>query len=113
MELDVASDMLIKWATNNQLVSRLWLFGSRVRGENRPDSDIDIAIELDMSAVKGTDDSGGMATWAFEANKWKSELEHLFSLPVDLQNYKAGETNAIQRGLDRSSILVYKKPEST
>jgi len=33
----------------------------------------------------------------------------LLSLVVDLQRYKAGETNVIQAGLDKSSILVYEK----
>jgi len=74
-----------------------------------PDSDVDVAIELDMSAVKGVDESGGMATWAFDAKPWKPELEDLLSLIVDLQRYKAGETRIVQAGLDQSSILVYEK----
>jgi hypothetical protein len=28
-------------------VQALWLFGSRVRGEDRPDSDLDVLVELD------------------------------------------------------------------
>jgi predicted nucleotidyltransferase len=31
----------------NEGVSRLWLFGSRARGDARPDSDLDILIEVD------------------------------------------------------------------
>lgn len=109
MQLTEIQALLIAWATQKPLVSRLWLFGSRVRGDHRPDSDVDVAIELDMSAAKGVDESGGMATWAFDTKPWKPELEGLFSLVVDLQRYKARKTNVIQTGLDQSSILVYEK----
>ena len=101
--------LLSAWAAEKPLVGRLWLFGSRVRGDHRPDSDVDVAIELDMSAARGADESGGIATWAFDTKTWKPELEGLLSLVVDLQRYKAGETATIQAGLDQSSILVYEK----
>ncbi len=101
--------LLTAWAGKRPLVNRLWLFGSRVRGDHGPDSDADVAIELDMSAAKGVDESGGMATWAFDTRSWKPELDGLLSLVVDLQRYKQGETDVIQAGLDKSSILVYEK----
>jgi predicted nucleotidyltransferase len=109
MQLAEMRALLSAWGAERPLVSRLWLFGSRVRGDHRPDSDVDVAIELDMSAAKGVDESGGIATWAFDTTPWKPELEGLLSLVVDLQRYKVGETNVIQAGLDRSSILVYEK----
>lgn len=34
-------------ALRNEGVSRLWLFGSRARGDARPDSDLDLLIEVD------------------------------------------------------------------
>lgn len=109
MQLAEIQALLTVWAAEKPLVNRLWLFGSRVRGDHSPDSDADVAIELDMSAAKGVDESGGMATWAFDTKSWKPELDGLLSLVVDLQRYKAGETNVIQAGLDKSSILVYEK----
>lgn len=109
MQLAEIHALLTVWAAKKPLTGRLWLFGSRVREQHRPDSDVDVAIELDMSAVKGVDESGGMATWAFDAKPWKPELEDLLSLIVDLQRYKAGETRIVQAGLDQSSILVYEK----
>jgi predicted nucleotidyltransferase len=109
MPLDEMQVLLSIWAAETPLVKRLWLFGSRVRGEHREDSDVDVAIELDMTAVKGVDESAGMATWAFDTMTWKPELELLLSRVVDLQRYKAGETNIIQAGLDQSSVLVYEK----
>ncbi len=57
---------------------------------------------------KGLDDSGGIAIWMFDTKTWKSELELLIGghRPSALQD---GETNIIQAGLDRTSILVYEK----
>jgi predicted nucleotidyltransferase len=112
MPLSAIQKLLSTWAVGKPLVNRLWLFGSRVRGEHRPDSDIDVAIELDMSVAKGADESGGFATWAIDTKPWKPELELLLSTVVDLQRYKSGETRIIQAGLDQASILVYEKSRS-
>jgi predicted nucleotidyltransferase len=111
MHLPQIRALLSTWAAKKPLINRLWLFGSRVREEHRPESDLDIAIELDVSAAKGLDDSGGIATWMFDTKTWKPELELLVLEVVDLQRYKMGETNIIQAGIDRSSILVYEKPK--
>ncbi|WIV99657.1 nucleotidyltransferase family protein [Kinneretia aquatilis] len=97
------------WAAEKPLVKRVWIFGSRARGDHRPDSDLDVAVELDMSAIQGADDSGGSATWIFEAGSWGPELEAVLGLPVDLEQYQHGVTTVIQTGLDRSSVLVYEK----
>lgn len=109
MNLSQIRASLSTWAVEKPLINRLWLFGSRVREEHRPDSDLDIAIELDVSAAKGLDDSGGFAIWMFDTKSWKPELELLLLEVIDLQRYKMGETNIIQAGLDQSSILVYEK----
>jgi predicted nucleotidyltransferase len=37
---------LRSWASKNESVRQLWLFGSRARGDSREDSDIDLAIAL-------------------------------------------------------------------
>ncbi|WP_347713041.1 nucleotidyltransferase domain-containing protein [uncultured Fretibacterium sp.] len=34
-------------------IKAIWLFGSRARGDNRPDSDVDLLIRLDGAAVNG------------------------------------------------------------
>lgn len=109
MQLPEIQKILLTWASGKPLINRLWLFGSRVRGEHRPDSDVDVAIELDMSVAKGADESGGAATWALDTEPWRPELELLLSMVVDLKRYKTGETKVIQAGLEQSSILVYEK----
>jgi predicted nucleotidyltransferase len=97
------------WAQQNQLVGKVWVFGSRVRHEARPDSDIDLAIEIDLSAAKGSDASGGFATWSFECQSWSNELQARLPFKVDVQQFLGARTPNIKNALNRSSALLYKK----
>jgi len=97
------------WATNNPLVLRIWLFGSRTREDYRPDSDLDVAVELDPSMFTGADESGGIATWAFETKGWKEELQSLSPYNIQLEQYLPEQTPRIKKALDRSSRLIYEK----
>jgi predicted nucleotidyltransferase len=55
-------------------VSHAALFGSRARGDNRPDSDIDIMIEVDPAAGIGV----------YEYVALKNYIAALFDRPVDV-----------------------------
>ncbi len=57
-------------------VSHAALFGSRARGENRPDSDIDIMIEFDPAARVTVFNHAGL----------KDYIASLFDGPVDVAN---------------------------
>jgi predicted nucleotidyltransferase len=55
-------------------VRRAALFGSVARGDNRPDSDIDIMIEIEPAAPIGV----------FEYAELKQYIASLFECPVDV-----------------------------
>ncbi len=55
-------------------VAHAALFGSRARGDNRPDSDIDIMIEVDPAAPVGV----------YEYVALKNYIAGLFDGPVDV-----------------------------
>jgi predicted nucleotidyltransferase len=109
MGTEVLNESLRTWAATKPLINRLWIFGSRARDDYRRDSDLDVAIELDLSAIDGCDDSGGLATWMFDTEGWLEELQDLSGLRVDLQQFDGVSTPTIQAGLERSSLLVYTK----
>lgn len=109
MDPQQIGEILSEWAKGKPLVKRIFLFGSRVRGDNRPDSDIDIAVELDPVAFQCADDSGGLATWMFETQGWKGALQKLIPIPVQLERYHPNQTPTVASGLERSSTLVYEK----
>ena len=55
-------------------VTKLAIFGSRVRGDNRPDSDIDILVDLDPAIVVTVFDYAGV----------KDFIADMFDRPVDV-----------------------------
>jgi predicted nucleotidyltransferase len=111
MELDEIAQVLSGWATSNPLVSKIWLFGSRVRGTCHSESDIDVAVELDLAFSRGVDESGGLATWMHDTHSWQDEIQALVPYKLDLHRYGGIETPTISKALQRSSILVYDKSE--
>lgn len=104
---DEVDARLTAWASEQALIDRLWIFGSRARADFRPDSDLDIAIALDPTLCLG-DDSGGSATWMFETEQWKEQLGALIPFAIDLNQFV--ETSPIiVTGVAQSSRLVYRK----
>ncbi len=112
LNLDPLCTNIACWAVGKPLVRRVWLFGSRVRQDYRPDSDLDIAVELDIAAADGSDESGGVATWMFESEGWKEQLQALSQYEVQLEHFLEGQTPTIKSALERSSRLVYKKSQT-
>jgi predicted nucleotidyltransferase len=95
---------LADWAARNPKVRRVWVFGSRARGTHRPDSDIDIAVELEPVA----DSEETLLVWLANSEQWRSQLQDRISLPVDLEWFDPnGGTRDIRSALDQAKTLVY------
>jgi predicted nucleotidyltransferase len=87
---------VVEWAKHHPVIERVYLYGSRARGDGQPDSDIDLAIE--MTFLEWFD-------W-HAAYKAKPDL-HL-SHPVDLEWYKPNEgLERVGTGVERDGILLY------
>ena len=79
-------------------VKRAWIFGSFSRMEDRPDSDIDILVDLDPSAPMGLLQYAGMA----------NQLESLLGRKVDL--VANGSIKPFAReSINRDKVLVYER----
>lgn len=110
MDIEAIEAVLLEWARHNPILARMHLFGSRVRGDHRPDSDIDIAVELDLSATRGADFSSGFVTFNRHSRHWETELAKLLPIPIDLEFYHGSkETPTLHAGLERSGRLIYDK----
>lgn len=107
MDINFVVSIIATWAASKPLVGRVWIFGSRCRADYKPDSDLDVAIELDMSHAKGVDESGGFATWALDAKDWECELATLLPFKIDLELYSGIATSIVHQALLHSSRLVY------
>jgi len=74
-------------------ISKVVLFGSFSRDENRYDSDVDIAIETSLSDY-------------FKLYDFKEELEKLFNTKVDLIRLRETMNIALKRRIDKDGIYV-------
>ena len=82
----------------NEPVLRAWLFGSFSRMEERPDSDIDILVDLDRSTPIGLLQYAGMA----------NALESRLGRKVDLVAEGAVKPFA-QESIEQDKVLVYER----
>lgn len=101
---------ILEWAAHHQEIKAVYLYGSRARGNNRPDSDIDIGIVVNR--YRG--DSNTLATWTCEECRLKNDLRSELSSPLDLQWYDKereqlhdGETSNVYDGIQADGILLY------
>jgi predicted nucleotidyltransferase len=82
----------------HQPVKRAYLFGSAVRGEQTPDSDIDILVELDYE--------GGADFYRFL--EMQEQLSELLHKKVDLVSAN-GLSPFIKPYVDQEKQLIYEK----
>ena len=74
-------------------ISKLILFGSYSRDENREDSDIDIAIETPLSDY-------------FKLYDFKEELENRFHTKVDIVRLRDRMNMALKKRIEKDGIYV-------
>ena len=96
IELDNAScERIVAWAAGNNCVREVWLFGSRVRGDSRSDSDVDLAIVL-MPPSEGT--NWALGTYVSKEVGWQRELGATLGRHVSLE--------AIVPGNDKYDLVM-------
>lgn len=80
-----------------QPVLKAWLFGSYSRGEERPDSDVDILVLLDYSQPIGLKFFG-----------MYEDLKEMLGRNVDLVSYPTLAPFA-RESVDKDKILIYER----
>jgi predicted nucleotidyltransferase len=73
---------LRSWASGNESIRELWLFGSRASDRARPDSDVDVALAL-MPAVGNT--NWALGNYFVLNREWKQQLEAIVGRHVSLE----------------------------
>ena len=81
-----------------QPVLKAWLFGSYSRGEERPDSDVDIMVSLDQSAHVGL----------FKLSGMHLDLQDLLDMQVDLVTDK-GLMPFARESTEHDKKLIYER----
>ena len=96
---------IVEWAVKHPEILRIFLYGSRARGDNRPDSDIDLAIQMHAPADP---DDGTYSVWSnFIANyRDASQLE--LTSDVHLEWYEPGAgLERVGPAVERDGIQIY------
>ncbi len=105
MDIEDLKIIVENWAAENLLIKRAYIFGSRARDDWKPDSDLDIAIE-----VRSIEDINEFVTFICEKAELKSSLaKKIPDYIIDLKwhDQKDGTTKTTRNGIEESSILVY------
>ncbi len=84
---------------SGQPVIRAWLFGSYSRGEENPDSDIDILVDYDRSAGKIS---------LFKMGGMLMDLSELLGRKVDLVDNE-GLLDFARPSVEHDRILIYER----
>lgn len=103
----IVADCLVRWAASTPKIQRMWLFGSRARGEHRTDSDIDLAVEItgwdsDDADIRGE----ALADWIFNADDWRHQLRGITPLTIDLQPISI-EDERVWPAVQREGVMIF------
>lgn len=102
--LEKTKKVLRTWAKQNKLVRKVYIYGSQAKAKANPESDIDVALEID----KEPNDENTLATWFCEKAKWYAELQPFIPHKLHLAWHDTeGSTPRITFGIQECSILIY------
>jgi uncharacterized protein len=100
------AEAIARWAADNPRIRRVWVYGSRANGTPRPDSDLDLAVELEPVG----DSEETLSVWLAHEGAWHAELQNRISPKVDLEWFDPdGGMTPVRAALDKGKTLVYER----
>jgi hypothetical protein len=102
---------LRRWATATPSVKRMWIYGSRAAGTQRPDddpnpSDLDIAVDIDEMPERDSD--------TFRRGRfadWRTEVQAIVA-PYHLHLEIYLGSPGVKESVDACSLLFYQRADS-
>jgi predicted nucleotidyltransferase len=96
---DMDRAKIVAWAAKHYSIEKVYLFGSRARGDHGPNSDIDLAIQMDLH------------DW-FDWYPKAGDLQ--LSHRVDLEWYDPGavDLEAVGKAVKQDGSLLYERSRS-
>ena len=91
---------LIAWSRQNSRVQSAYVFGSRVKGTQHPNSDLDFAVCLSDWP------ESAFTTWMFEAASWREQLAKLLPVTVHLEMAMTDD-KVVWPALQEHGILIF------
>jgi predicted nucleotidyltransferase len=95
---------IASWASMVPFRLRIYLFGSRINGIPRPDSDLDIALEfLDSSEIEDR-----TRLWFNFHGYWEKQLARILPCKPHLVLFEGSESELMQKYLENDpSFIIY------
>ena len=104
-DLDAITEAVADWATAEPLIDTVWLFGSRIGGDYRPDSDLDLAIRLRVRE----DLMEQQLCWHDNYARWKGQLDQITDRKVDLEMGHPLIAPTVWNYIAAGSRIVYRR----
>jgi predicted nucleotidyltransferase len=106
-QLQSWSFKIAHWARTKREISEVWVFGSRVRGDHREGSDLDVAV-----VMLGEDEGTRFGNWIALAEEWEEELQEIIPVPIDLDIGDADiATKVVAPALKREGVRIFSRSE--
>lgn len=94
-------DIIRQWASTLPLITGIWLYGSRVKGGAREDSDLDVAF-----TCVGDRNESALTTVIFNRQKWEAALQALLPVKVHLQYADPDEDEVVWPAVQDHGIRI-------
>jgi len=96
---------IVQWAEKHPEIARVYLYGSRARGDHRAGSDIDLAIEMD---APNTDKAYSM--WSGFKSDFDEAPDMHLSSAVHLEWYEKGAgLGKVGNGVEKDGVLLFER----
>jgi uncharacterized protein len=93
--------IVAKWAASKHRIRRVWLYGSRVKGTHRTDSDLDVCVQIDPLK---TEEEKELVQG--QQKIWRHELSALCGMKVHLEPYATEQQKSF---IAAGGELVYER----
>jgi len=104
MNIESIKRIIEDWASEEPLVKKVYIFGSRAANDYGEESGIDVAVEIHR--LPGEESM--TAAWMNVAEGYREQLSKLLPHPVRLHSLD-GDSPIILEGAYRNGILVYEE----
>ncbi|CAN7570735.1 nucleotidyltransferase domain-containing protein [Bradyrhizobium sp. LjRoot220] len=91
---------IIGWGKRTPGIRAIILFGSRAKGQSRPESDVDLAIE-----ISGQDP---LAVFCFEGEQWQCDLRAATGLLVNI-DFLGPDRPKVRAYVDECSLELFRR----
>jgi predicted nucleotidyltransferase len=100
-DLKLVADQIGEWARLQTPIVRLWLFGSRARQTHSPDTDLDVAFEIESLPTNDARDAFDIL-----CESWTAELSDATGLEIHFESIDLEQT---QTAVADHGVLIYEQ----